>query len=232
MRVCVIGNSHAGSLKRGWDLIKDDYKDHSITFFASPRQNMQALELKNEALVPKTRALSKHLSFTSGGQNQINIKDYDIFLLYGLGMRLPFLDARLSTAVLDHTFDDILFSSLSYRISKFIRPATDLPVFIAYNPRPAINVAENQSIKFLTHADIVNRMNKLIDIENTRIIPQPADTLSDGYNTKPEYRKGSIRLEVSDQTTNTAQPPEDKAHMNAEFGADYLRYFFDTILAK
>jgi len=41
MNICVISNSHAASLKNGWETIGERFPNIDITFFAAPNEGIQ-----------------------------------------------------------------------------------------------------------------------------------------------------------------------------------------------
>ena len=83
-RICVLGNSHLGALKLGWDLIEGSYPGTELTFFGAPRSMMQDLVLEGTRLVPRTDKLTAKIRRSSGGLEAVEIEDYDAFILYGL----------------------------------------------------------------------------------------------------------------------------------------------------
>jgi hypothetical protein len=87
-RICVIGNSHVNALKQGWEDIAATCPDHRLTFFASLGDRIGKLELVEGCLVPQDPALLKNIVFTSGGLDRIVLADYDVYLVYGLQLRL------------------------------------------------------------------------------------------------------------------------------------------------
>ena len=229
MKICVLGNSHAGALKRGWDSINKQHKDLQITFFASRADSLKGLVLKDQALVPATPQLLKNISFTSEGKDSVRLNEYDIFLLFGLEFSLPSLDKRLSSAVKTQACLGSFTQSLSFRLAKFIRSATSAPIYIGHNPQRAVNEGVTHGANQLDYSEVLAYASRAVGIDNTFIIRQPDHTLANGWNTKLVYSKGSVRLDLNDEISNELHPDSDVNHMNGEFGRTYLECFLATI---
>jgi len=123
MNICVISNSHAASLKNGWETIGERFPNIDITFFAAPNRGMSGVKFDVESRAYKTRnhSVRKVLAMTSGGYGRIDIDSYNAFLVYGLFLDIPKLDLRLSEAVKSVTLDDCVARSLNFRFVKDYR---------------------------------------------------------------------------------------------------------------
>lgn len=83
-RICVLGNSHLGAAKRGWDQIAPAFPGVEVVFFGAPWDLMGELVVDGNALVPGSERLQKKLLRTSGGLDRIIPSAYDKVVLYGL----------------------------------------------------------------------------------------------------------------------------------------------------
>ena len=83
-RICVLGNSHLGAAKLGWDQIASAYPGVEAVFFGAPWDLMSDLVVDGDALVPGSERLRKKLVRTSGGLDRIVPSEFDRIVLYGL----------------------------------------------------------------------------------------------------------------------------------------------------
>lgn len=223
MRVCVIGNSHAACIKSGWESIAAEFPDHALTFFAAIRSQLSGLVVQDGRLVPETDALRQQLAFTSGGREAIDPADYDVFVLVALGLIVPWGESweRLSTGVLRHLVapaTDCLASELGRRI----RGVTEHPVLLLPEPVAAADEAVLSVDTVREYPRVIDSMSSAVAIPGARVLPQPVETLAHGWRTEPQWSAGSVGLE---QAGRAARQHEDvdRAHMNAQFGALWLR---------
>ncbi len=231
-RICIIGNSHVASLKTGWDEIKDRHGDCELTFFASPKRNMNNLEIKDDVLRPTTVVLRKNMKYTSGGLGQIAPNDYDAIVIYGLGLRVPRLDKRLSRAVLEQTLKDNLFQSLNYRTAMRVRSACPLPIFMGHNPMHAASEDAEQATTFMSYAEVMDELTATMDIAAVKLVSQPAATVASDWFTKSQYAKGAKRLAIKDKLEGALHDEDQQSHMGTEFGKLYLEDLFRLVHAR
>jgi hypothetical protein len=229
MKICVLGNSHVASLKKGWDSIQADNQKYQLTFFASRQKGLAGLKLDNGVLVPSTPSLLNDISYTSGGMEEIPLDEYDVFLLYGLGLSMPILDTRLSTAVIQQTCNDIFNQALSFKIAKLIRSASNSTIYIGHNPLRSMGKIVSPRVNKFDYKEVLGFMSSAVDIADAILIDQPFVTLINDWNTKEEYSIGSTRLDVGDKISNQSHPDNDMEHMNGDFGKLYLDSFFQRL---
>ena len=79
--ICVLGNSHVGALKRAWDLMPEWHQEYNLVFFTARSNGLGGLFLIDNKLVPKTDRLKRTITYTSGGKSEIDIVEYDLFLI-------------------------------------------------------------------------------------------------------------------------------------------------------
>lgn len=228
MKICVLGNSHVGSLKRGWDEIKGDYPEHEITFFAQRSDGLEDLVACGGKLIANTEKLAKALEFTSGGKKEIDPSQYDIFLIYGAGVNINFVaDNRFySTAVIASSLNDLVTNTLSFSLLKRLRALTDKSVFIGHLPlAPAIELlSDAMPSDYVARVKLINAIT--YHPLNAELVRQPSSTMINGKNTHPDFSKGSKALAVGDSGDNVFHPESDSDHMNDKFGEIWLREFF------
>lgn len=234
MKICVMGNSHVGSLKRGWDEIKGDYPEHEITFFAQRSDGLEGLIAHDGKLIANNEKLAKALEFTSGGRKEIDPNDHDIFLIYGAGVNINWVADNhfYSNAVIESSLNDLVTNTLSFSLLKRLRALTDKPVFIGHLPLvPAMEVVSDAIP--MDYIARVERINKITYHPlNAELVRQPSSTIVNGNNTHPDFSKGSKALAVGDSGDNVFHPESDNDHMNDKFGEIWLREFLEKYVER
>ena len=232
MKICILGNSHCASLKNAWSQISTQYPDVEITFFASRSTGLAELKAESLQLVPNTEKLKKELKFTSGGCDKIEINNYDIFVVYGLGLKIPLIDKRYSSNVIKETLKDLTSKTLNLSICKKISSLTLKPIFSGHNPQVAIEYSSGFDLNKIKYVDIVNKLNTIWDEDHIKFLTQPNDTLVNGWNTDIKYSIGSTRLDVGDKIASIEHPNGDISHMNKDFGSIWLANFLENHISK
>lgn len=230
MKICALGNSHAASLKNGWDDISYNFPHIQITFFASRQNSLKGLTTNNDRLIPNTEELSRNIRFTSGGLDYIDLGAYDIFLIYALGLIIPTIDCRCSNAVAEQSCLDSFSRSLNYTLCKMIRTASGKPIFLGHNPQIAKPFQNSPPrANQLNYFEVLSLMKKCMGIEDATIIAQPDQTLLNNWYTVPELAIGSTRLDVGDKISGQVHPDSDVWHMNNAYGRLWLENFFHLL---
>lgn len=224
MKICILGNSHVGGIKRGWDSISHEYSDYSLTFFASTGDSLRKLRLAQGKLIPRSERLARHLSLTSGGLDSITLSEYDAFLIYGLGLYIPILDTRLSASVIDQVFIDVWFSSLTFKLIKLIRSASFAPIYVGHTPLPSGEPGVFISNNTMTYPKAFSLTADSVGVVDCFLVEQPAISFADPWVTKTEFSMGSMRL-----LNEELHLDKDTKHMNQEFGKIWLLNYFEKI---
>lgn len=234
MKICVIGNSHVGSLKRGWDVIKEDYREQEITFFAQRSDGIDGLIAQNGKLIPDNEVLARALEFTSGGKKEIDPNEYDVFIIYGAGLNIDFVrDSHFySSAVIESSLNDLVANTVSFNLLKRLRTLTHKAIFLGHLPLvPAIEILSDT-----TSDDYIARVERINEVSyrplNAELVRQPLSTIVNGNNTNPYFSKGSKALAVGDSGDNTYHPESDSDHMNDQFGEIWLREFLKKYILE
>jgi len=168
MKICVISNSHAASLKDGWMTIRNDFPQLEVTFFAAPNRAMSELkaDISARTLYAENTQLKHTLKFTSGGLDTIEIDKYDA-------------------------------ESINHRIAVDLCNMTDATVFYSPSPLLSDSILESESERVdpIEHYDLVcDSIHNHYDYPNAKLIKQSAETMGDELTTKKIYSKGSERL--------------------------------------
>lgn len=230
-RICVLGNSHVASLKEAWDQLAKQHTAFDLTFFAARQNQLSDLVRQNNLLVPTNERLAAALAYTSGGRDCIDLDAYDAFLFYGLGLKLPRLSSDLSIAVRQSCCHDALAGSLNASIASRVHAYTDKPIYAGHEPQWAFREIERLSAAFLGYEAAFDIMKSEARHRGILLLPQPHETLVDGWGTRHEFSHGSKRLDVGDEISNELHRPRERQHMNGAFGRLYLQHAFETFRA-
>lgn len=237
MKLCLIGNSHAGALKLGWEIIKSEFPNCALTVFAAPGSQIDELCVRGSKLSPKTSTTRRFLKHTSGGAVRIDVRDYDRFLVCGassanaLGRLM--MSARIDTEPKDERqplslpflmriVEGDLRASSAVRVVQKLREITDKPIGLI--PKPLrVDKGEWPAGKSFLGSETPQKLadcfavaaRTIADSLNSEIFFQPEDTKSAPLHSKMEYSKGSTRLRGG----NRSPAAHNVAHMNARYGA-------------
>lgn len=237
LNICVLGNSHAGSLKLGWDLMEQGYPEIKITFFAARACGLEHLSAKKGMLIPTNANLKKSLRHTSGGHEKIDLSLFDICLIYGLRLSFPYkLEIGrtvnyLSKAAYDCSVHDMLTNTLAIQILQKVRSVSEMPVYVGHCPLTALNPKSFVSKK-IGYFEFVDSVNRTLASNQAILLAQPEETIIENIYTGPEYKSGAVCLDVGDGATNRSYAAEDNLHMNGLFGRIYLEHFIEHIRAQ
>jgi hypothetical protein len=226
MRLCILGNSHAGCLHTGWLRCKSEFESIKIDFFASRGGNMSNMELSDGSLIPGNQKLLENILFTSGGLNRVDIMAYDAFLVYGLGLSLPRLSVGHSIAVRQSVYRDIYQSTLACQLAKKIRHVSSVPVFVGHAPQHAMADDSEPFEGALSYREIFDEFCVGNKAEEVVFVEQPSETLAFDWFTQKTYSTGSKRLNVGDAMSLKDHPEVDTVHMNDSFGELFLKNLF------
>lgn len=232
MKICVLGNSHVASLKLGLDKLSASQKNVEMVFFASRGGALGALRLEGHRLVPANDNLAKAIAHTSGGKSEVALDEYDAFLVYGLGFRLPVLGRNLSAAVSRQACRDTATASLNYRICTLLRRATDKSIHLGHEPQEAAGQKSHRASDGLPYETVLEQMERELLGDGLKMVAQPRQTLADDWFTIPKFSAGSSRLDIGDAVSNELHPDADTKHMNADFGRMWLENFLARLSAE
>ncbi|HMZ06051.1 MAG TPA: hypothetical protein PK078_00415 [Anaerolineales bacterium] len=230
--ICILGNSHVGSLKRGWDAIYNDYQQIRITFFAQRSDGIEGLIVHDGKLIPNNEDLMNALAFTSGGKTDILPDDYDVFIIYGVGAHVNFdIHSQFySRTVIESTIKDLVVDTLSFKLLQRLRKITSKPIYIGHMPLLAATQVQLEASPndYLARVELINEI--IYRPFHAEMVKQPVFTIVNGNNTHPKFSKDSKRLAIGDQYDDQHHPDEDIDHMNDQFGEIWLKEYFENYL--
>jgi hypothetical protein len=233
VRICVLGNSHVASLKLGLEKLPSARQQFTMEFFASRAGALEGLRLENKRLVPSNENLAVAITHTSGGKGEVVVDDYDAFLVYGLGFRLPVVDTHLSAAVRRQACRDTATQTLNFHMCSLLRQATKKPVYVGHDPQEAPGRKSPEVGRSLAYDAVYELTRSELLREDLRLVQQPRRTFADVWFTRPEYSAGSTRLDIGDAKSNELHKEVDNKHMNGDFGRIWLEEsFFPAVGVK
>jgi hypothetical protein len=226
LRIAVIGNCHAGPLKQGWDLIKQDFPGIDLCFFASAGTRLNDLAIEGRSLVPRCPELRKDLLFFSGGRERIEVSGFDAFLVQGLGVKVHPIDSRLSDAVKLCAARGWFDNTVGGRTCAKLRKLTAAPIYMGIVPLLREPVApRSHAVRYEEAVELMARANAAAGVV---FLPQPGETVVNGWATSSAYCDGATRLENRPEKVGVALPEEDCVHMNPEFGRVFMHAFLSA----
>ncbi|MEO9496880.1 MAG: hypothetical protein ABJI43_21415 [Roseobacter sp.] len=226
MKYAVIGNSHLGALKRGWDTLKSNHRDITITFFGSRAYSLESLRSEGEFLSSSDPVVRSSFEHTSGGHASIEVEKFDVFVLYGMWCQAFFLtkDIFYSKQVLQRAALGHCSDTLSFSVLKEARRSTNKPILLGHCPLSSslLGLRERPIPDYYTGLSYVNEV--IYQDFDARLMEQPKETISQGCMTDYHFLKGAQRLPVGMENDDELLKPSDQNfHANAEFGRLWIR---------
>lgn len=245
MRLCIIGNSHIGSIRRAWP--SPDAPGVEVTFFGVGIKQLRRLKQKGTRIVPSDEVARNAFLHTSRGLSAIDFLEYDAFLFVGGGFGLPtasriFRGHKLSpdegpcdAQIISEEFAvaslvDALANSTLLKLARSAVAVTQAPVVLAPEPLPNVRIKAleiswwwgSEQAREVLRRGYQLGLNKIG--AEISVSPQPAKTIVDGLFTAEKFtlKPGSSVDRV--MSTGSARVPEngDMFHMNAKYGSRIL----------
>jgi len=229
MNIAIISNSHAGALKKAWDVLRLDYPDVEIDFFAAAGKLMKDFKMHGQEFTSDNKKLIDSIQYTSGGKNSLNIEHYDVFFLYGMDAGIYVYRDIFYT----HDFKKFFLNRLaskatSWSVFKQLVSATDKRVFLGHNP--LIGKERKNGRDESAYLKGIALINEFVYSDfGAEMIAQPVETVVNGINTSIEYSINSEKLDVGKKVDNKFHDSSDMSHMNTDFGLLYLKNFIRYI---
>lgn len=254
-RIAVVGHSHVGALKLGWDQICGDYPDVEMIFFASTGAAARGMGLKDMMFGFHTETPDDdEIIFGNSGARRIDFTTFDHVLFGGRELREDELADVLSVYNIDtapqadlerrmslSAFDAILEAFCQTRIKHESWHNWETPrLWIHPQPYPDERCLESGDLKFLSWCVLCADTERLLwmrtrywqkltaafERTGATLLPHPAETLTDVGLTDPAYSLGARRL-----LDSSIHAQEEYNHMNAEYGVLVMKHFLSRCLA-
>jgi len=156
-RLCIIGDSHVGAIKRAMGTLPAD-AGLATTYFAAHHDFWRGVELRGRTLASDNEQTNRIFAATSGGECVIDMDDYDVFVMVGLRFSMgPFVllsghsasdsmsahgpeRRRLSDACFEAAGYGTMTKGLAAGLLKRMRAVTDKPIVVLPVPNPSEGV--------------------------------------------------------------------------------------------
>lgn len=240
IRVGVIGNSHFGAIKKGWDLLPELATVMQPVFFGSPGSMLKALRVGDGFLYADHEEAARYISVTSGGRRRIEATEYDLYLIVSLELtfaiatdlcvthRLPEHASTgfgvISRGALESTIISAMRATLAVETIDKLRAITAAPIVLLTAPLPNPAIRRNRRYRGWNGAhlgpllglynDLFARVGAELGVDT---YTQPAHTVMAPCFTHPEYALDD--------------PVSGLHHANAKFGADVLEELTPRLIA-
>jgi hypothetical protein len=218
IKICVIGNSHIGTLRRA--LVERLFLDRKLdfVFWGFPGSEYGKIRFENGRFThpDKERALA-----VSGGRYEsIDPRDFDVLLFVGgfiPGKKIFALKAA------GKPVSPIVAKLLRHQIAKspamkLIRSATQVfsgRILLVPRPLQSESAREMDGLAHEHDEDINRACAEIFAEQGVTYLPQPAETIKDRQWTKPEY-----------------MGPGSSGHANAKYGAIVLTAVRDWLQSR
>lgn len=231
--LCVIGDSHLGSLRRAVDAGLVRFPGLRVEFWGATGPQFRQIDMKDGVIRARGPAREMVRRVNARGRTEIRAEDFPVYLFYGARLRVaeffaPFLHRKhiatgfQSRAVLDACADRFLRATRAFRIAAGLAE-TGAEVQFAPAPFPTAGVVDltEQGQILYRHPDAVHAepadRDRLWQVlcdrcaaSGVNLIRQPEDTVVDGIQTDPCY---AIERAVENG---------DPGHKSPEFAARLL----------
>lgn len=229
MRICILGDSHTAALNMGWDRIRADYPNVAITIFAARGPTMGYLEAEGKDLVPGSLSLLKAMEFTSGREARVRTGDFDMFAVCGMFLMPLWTQPGLSRAVITTANAEQYLLSASGKVAMLLRSVTLAPIYIMPKPLVAQRPDPPVAQAVPPYLEQIALMTRYFEAEKLQFVSQPAETMPDGWSTRPDFSTGSSRLAITPEMQGAIHPDRETNHMNAGYGELALARFLKAV---
>lgn len=229
IRLCVLGNSHVGALRWGWNELESKHSGIEITFFSSPGLSTRQIKLSNSRIVPKNEELAQRFAQTSGGKKEINPADYDVFLCYGTFGWRPLVKTPLSASFAKAILEERLGRANQVKHLSLIRQTTRSPIFVATAPLLLSAYKERGTLVQPIAEQRQMLQRKYSEDHQADLVWQPDETLvDDGTATRDCFSLGYEGLDLGDGAIGR-DADDDISHMNKAYGVAWLNAFLPRL---
>lgn len=228
MKLCIIGSSHTGSLKQGFEIVGPEFLGVSPVFFSSLGRSLRTLRVRNGTLVSNDPKVSRRLSVTSGGLDCIDPDVYDAFLIYGVDLKVPRIEQGTSAAVLRAAIESVVLASPTTAILERLGRITDKKIWISPSPLETTMDESSDCRAYCAFRRLTAIMAEMLSLPKNRFLGQPDSTVHPALWTLQEYGNWATRRTHVDSVTDGAPEADAKVrgelkHMNGAYGALWLK---------
>ncbi|QZN99901.1 hypothetical protein [Chenggangzhangella methanolivorans] len=245
----MIGNSHIGAIKSGWDRIDEASRPVALEFFGSKSQSLQRTFVEDGVLKSDDEQIQRSLLRT-GGAPEIDLRRYDMFVLVGGGVHFKALGRMLRNATLypDATPGRRLVSQpalteafrrrvealAAWDLSVMISSVTDAPIYVLPEPffdKDVMKATHKPFMKQIHELGIGEQAAAAFDAACERtfsrfggFVAQPRETREDHIFTASKYALAPVSMRRMMDMDLDARD-DDFVHKNDEYGELMMRAF-------
>lgn len=262
LRLCVLGNSHLAALKDGWAARPGRWPGVAADFIGAHGNLLLETTVEGGRLTPVTPA-ARAAFLSLGGVAAADLAAYDGIVIAGCqvgvhsaasawrDMRWPALPSvaacpdlalmrprLVSRPAARATLAARLSARLGLRLARHLRAGTEVPIWLASQPRISAAILTAPRKTTISHAEAIRSgdaedLSALFDEAaavaaqdcGAAFVPQPRQTIARHILTALPYVKGAMRLAPR---PGLRQPRDDIMHANATFGTLML----DAVIAR
>lgn len=232
IKLCVFGNSHTAALVEAWNVIKADFPNFSLTFFAYPNRGLFDTDVNHEDIIPTSHHVKAAFKVTSNGQDSAKIGDYDGILLYGLLDPNQFLyevDEYISDQVKTRLKIDVVRNELNFYLLNLIRKIDkNKQIHVGLAPYKAHRGESFDNMCILSPDSISPVFAELKSELNFSFVFQPERTVINGRFTIESYRNDHPNLNIGNEEAFKKTMPDDLKHMNSDYGKIWLQNYLSS----
>jgi len=185
------------------------------------------------ALVSYNQQTRESIALTSGIKPRIEPQNYDRFLICGFGADIDdminFERDWYSQAVVRAGLHDFWNKKPMLGILHMLQTLTDKPIYAALQPLNALKEGNDSALEAVESFLDWSRQEVFTPL-NVPLIMQPKHTTTPQGTTLKKFLSKAPRLPRDKQRKGAYYKAVDHSHMNAEYGAIWLRAFFDQHL--
>ena len=230
MKICLLSDSHAGALRKGWSRIRGDFPGVEICFFAGLTQYWPSIAVQDGTLMTGDPALQEQFERSSRGL-RIIADAYDAYVISSLRLAISF-PLRPWTrqgitewdAYREAVTKSVRETACADVLSK-LRQITAAPIFVLAAPHQPTEYCKSSPLLDVETAhrlaaNFTATCEALAAACDADFIPQSVETLAPNRVT--------TRMEFANPPSDSER--DDHRHCNAEYGAIALTEVLQTIL--
>ena len=252
---CVIGNSHIGAIKSGWEQLGDEARPFELEFFGSKSQSLSRTFVEDGVLKTDDQQVQRSLKRT-GGSAEIDLARYDLFVIVGAGVHFKQLGRMMREATIHphaepgrrlvsrpaaaEAFRQRLQQLAAWDLASAISDARDAPVYLIPEPffaRDVIEAGDKPFITELYEAGLGQAFSEIFDTACERafapfggFVAQPDETRREHMFTTERYSLEPVSLQRMMDMDLEARD-DDYVHKNADYGEVMMRSLLELATA-
>lgn len=231
LKLCLIGNSHLGCFKTGWDAISGAYPGVEMKFYphCGNYYDMFRVDTKAGLLHVDNDFVRSQFDRLSGNGGTIRPESFDLCLIVGGITAWGGVQGVYSLQVQQQAALDFFESSNTHLLVDKIRKLSSVEINCVHNPLEALREKPVRKVTGYDYLSGISLINEMIGEKyNATLFSQPTITMTKSNTSRLEYAAGERLTGASLVKGAKQEIIDDLVHMNAAYGA----LFLSEILAK